>query len=372
METDPRTALENPSTVTRWRWTRKATIVAAVGSSAFAAIYAAQTVALQNTESRPIDAFPIVVVSFAQWWMWGLLAPVVITAANHWPIARAPRAATAARHTLLALLLSLTHAAVIAMLVMYMPFSERPRGFLDVFSSYAYSRLQGNVLIYVALLSVHWGLIQAAIARERAVQTVALEGALARAELDALRMQLNPHFLFNTLHAIRTLVDSDQTKARHMLLRLGDLLHATLDASAQQESSLEEELTLLRGYLDIESTRFADRLTVVIDVPSTLSTARVPSFVLQPLAENAVRHGISQRVIGGRIELVARDDAGTLAITMTNDAPTTPGRSTRGHGVGLATTRARLARLYGNLASIDLTLRDEHAVLQLRLPLRRA
>lgn len=360
-----------PHAFTPWRWTSRATSFAAIGSTAFAAIYAAQTIALQSIESRPANAWPIIVVSGAQWWVWGLLSPVVFALANRFPVTRDSWHTAVPLHLLAAAAMSVVHATLIALVVMQLPFGDMPRTFGMIFSSYAYSRLQSNLLIYIALLAVHAGLVQASLARERAVHAVALEGALARAELDALRMQLNPHFLFNTLHAIRTLVEADPTAARQMLLRLGDLLHATLDASAQQESSLEDELTLLRGYLDIEATRFADRLRVEFDVPSSLRDARVPSFVLQPLAENAVRHGIAQRVAGGTIHISAREESGALRIVMVNDAPSSPAKDTRGHGVGLASTRARLLRLYGPAASVSLSLHDNQATLDMRLPLRR-
>lgn len=362
---------DNPDSFGPWRWTRRATAFAAFGSTAFAAVYAAQTIALQSIESRPTSALPIIAVSGAQWWVWGLFSPVVFALANRFPVTRATWFSAVPLHLLAAAAMSVVHATVIALVVMQLPIGDMPRPFGLIFSSYAYSRLQSNLLIYVALLAVHAGLVQASLARQRAVRTVALEGALARAELDALRMQLNPHFLFNTLHAIRTLVDSDPATARQMLVRLGDLLHATLDASAQQESSLEDELTLLRGYLDIEATRFADRLRIEIEVPENLRDARVPSFVLQPLAENAVRHGIAHRVAGGTIRLSASEAQGALHLRMVNDAPSSPGNASRGHGVGLASTRARLLRMYGDAGSVSLSLHDGLATLDMRLPLRR-
>ncbi len=383
-------AIEHPpARSARWRWTRRASYLTAVLSTALAAVYAAQSVALQSSEARPVSIVPIVVMSLVQWWLWGLCTPLVFAAADRWDVTLRPRKSAIGLHVGLALALSLAQSALTSAVAFQLALSEEPRAFLQFFSGYAYSRLQSNLLLYGMLLFTHWSVMQTVAARARAVREAELEGALARAELDALRMQLNPHFLFNTLHAIRTLVDTDPSSAREMLIRLGDLLHATLDASATQETTLEEELALLRGYFDIELTRFAGRLTIDIDVPDALLHARIPSFALQPLAENAIRHGTARLIDGGTISLRARvesagfpgargaTDGPVLVLEMDNPMPTMPnevGPETVGHGVGLASTRARLVRLYGPAASLDFnatsTLENSYVRVTLRLPLR--
>jgi two-component system, LytTR family, sensor kinase len=161
-------------------------------------------------------------------------------------------------------------------------------------------------------------------------------------------MQLQPHFLFNTLNAIATLMHRDVEAADRMLVRLSQLLRMSLEMLGQQEVSLRRELELLTPYVEIELTRFEDRLKVDVQVPDALLEARVPSLMLQPLVENAIKHGISVRGSGGRVEVTARREGGQLVLRVRDDGPGMPeGRTTPvREGVGLNNTRERLARLY--------------------------
>ncbi|MEM1055562.1 MAG: histidine kinase [Bacteroidota bacterium] len=206
--------------------------------------------------------------------------------------------------------------------------------------------------------------------RERAAQ---LEGQLAAAQLEALRMQLNPHFLFNTLHAVSTLMARDVDGARRMISDLSDLLRVVLDGSDSPETPLNEELDMLGHYLDIERTRFADRLTVDIDVDRDTRGALVPTLLLQPLVENAVKHGIAPRGEGGRISVAAHRSNGHLVVHVCDDGPGVgPGGPSR-EGVGLRNTRDRLAKLYGENAALTLRDRPEGGLdAQVRLPFRTA
>jgi sensor histidine kinase YesM len=170
-------------------------------------------------------------------------------------------------------------------------------------------------------------------------------------------MQLQPHFLFNTLHAISTLIHRDPEAADDMVIQLSDLLRMTLDNIGVQEVRLAEELDFTRHYLDIQQMRFQERLKVVIDVPPETFDARVPNQVLQPIVENAIRHGLDGRQGSGTIEIRARGTASMLQLTVRDDGP---GLKVNGSpypqdGIGLANTRARLKQLYGPLATLDLT-----------------
>jgi sensor histidine kinase YesM len=185
---------------------------------------------------------------------------------------------------------------------------------------------------------------------ELALKTSRLEGSLARANLEALRMQLNPHFLFNTLNAISVLaLKGERQNVVRMLTRLSDLLRLALE-NAHQVVTLEEDLAFLQPYLEIEQVRFRDRLQVVTDVPPETLDAEVPSLLLQPLVENAVRHGIAQRTAPGLVEIRAFTADGRLVLEVRDSGPGFPadhaavGERT---GVGLANTRARLEQLYG-------------------------
>jgi LytS/YehU family sensor histidine kinase len=180
-----------------------------------------------------------------------------------------------------------------------------------------------------------------------AVHASRLETELARAQLQALRTQLQPHFLFNTLHAISSLMDEDVRAARRMIARLADLLRTTLDTRDQQEVTLLRELETLQLYLDIERERFSDRLRVDLMVhPETLE-ARVPNLMLQPLVENAIRHGIAPLHAGGQITVSAARDEESLVLSVEDDGAGA-GAGQPPEGVGLRNTRARLARLYPN------------------------
>lgn len=172
-----------------------------------------------------------------------------------------------------------------------------------------------------------------------------LKGQLAQVELQVLKMQLQPHFLFNTLHAISSLMHKDLDAADEMMARLGDLLRYTLESNGAQEVELGLELEMLDHYLEIEHIRLADRLIVRKDIPPELLSAMVPNLILQPIVENAIRYGVAPRESGGKIEIVARQAATTIRIIVCDDGPGLPERSKE--GVGFSNTRARLEQLYG-------------------------
>jgi hypothetical protein len=197
------------------------------------------------------------------------------------------------------------------------------------------------------------------------------------ARLQALQRELNPHFLFNTLNAVSGLVrKSEGPAAVAMLARLADLLRATLDRD-DVETALADEVSLLELYLDIERARFGERLTITVSMPADIADALVPTFCLQPLAENAVRHGIARCAEPWFIHIAAEAQGDTLVITVENsgsDAVTEAfvGTDVGGMGVGLSNTRARLAQLYGSRAAVELEARpDCSAIARVRLPLHR-
>ena len=194
-----------------------------------------------------------------------------------------------------------------------------------------------------------------------------LEAQLTEARLEALRMQLNPHFLFNTLHAVSTLVDRDPGGVRRMIARLSELLRHVLDEDAPQEVPLSQEIDFLEDYLEIQSIRFQGDLDATIDVPSSLHDAQVPNLILQPVVENAIRHGASQVRGIGRIEVQGRRDDDTLVLTVSDNGPGLP--ASPEDGLGLRNVRARLRELYGAEQSLDLTSGDDGGTRAiLRLP----
>ena len=204
--------------------------------------------------------------------------------------------------------------------------------------------------------------------REQAIQ---LTSQLAEARLDALRRQLDPHFLFNTLNAISSLVERDPRGVRRMIARLGDLLRHSFEGGDESEVTLRRELALLDLYVDIVKVRFQDRLVVDIRVADVVLDALVPTFILQPLVENAVKHGVERRTEGGRVTVEALRDGDALVLRVINDAPLeTPGSAAPTRtGVGIQNTRARLEQLYGSAQRFTLERdADNGVVAEVRLP----
>ncbi|HEX8285439.1 MAG TPA: histidine kinase [Pyrinomonadaceae bacterium] len=206
------------------------------------------------------------------------------------------------------------------------------------------------------------------------------EGELraSQAQLQALKMQLHPHFLFNALHSISALVHTDPEAADKMIARLGDFLRLTLESSAAQVVPLRQEIEFLNCYLEIERIRFRDRLTTRIDVDPQVLDCRVPNLILQPIVENAIRHGVSQRTAPGHVEVRAERAGSSLRLEVRDNGRGLPegatpaaAPGTKGGGVGLANTRARLQRLYGAAYSFELANAPAGgAVVTLEIPLQ--
>jgi LytS/YehU family sensor histidine kinase len=182
-------------------------------------------------------------------------------------------------------------------------------------------------------------------------------------------MQLQPHFLFNTLHAISSLIHTNPDAADEMMAQLGEFLRYTLEKDSAQEVPLAEELEMLDHYLEIEKIRLAERLTIRQDVPDDLHSAMVPNLILQPLVENAIRHGIAPRQSGGCLEIAARKSGDRLSLSVCDDGPGLPERSKE--GVGFSNTRSRLEQLYAANQSFECANKPEGGVcVTLEFPLR--
>ncbi len=217
--------------------------------------------------------------------------------------------------------------------------------------------LVSTMFLYWVVVFAHSGWLYYQQSRERELQTAQLRQELVEARLSALRMQLNPHFLFNTLHAVSALIHEDPEAADRVVARLSELLRLSLDQSKPQEVPLREEMGFLERYLEIEQTRFGERLTVVKDIPNDAQQALVPFLVLQPLVENAIRHGIEPREDAGRLAIEARRNNGHLQLRVRDNGSGLP-TETNGkpvEGIGLSNTRSRLQHLYGDKFQFQLT-----------------
>jgi two-component system LytT family sensor kinase len=222
--------------------------------------------------------------------------------------------------------------------------------------------------VYHAFALLAWSVFYFAIKHyERSVRA---ESLAHQARLQALRYQLNPHFLFNTLNAISTLVvDKRNAEAGKMIARLSDFLRMTLDRPDVEEVPLADEVEFVRRYLEIEQVRFGERLLVKIDVDEDAWTARVPALVLQPLVENAIRHAVAPREEGGRIDIGARIVGREVRVWVSDDGPGMNGNG-NANGIGLANTRERLRQLYGDAHRFEL-VNGRGLRVEIELPLRR-
>jgi two-component system, LytTR family, sensor kinase len=223
-----------------------------------------------------------------------------------------------------------------------------------------------QITMYIAIVAAAHAYWYFEKLRKREMENVEFQRALAASELQALKMQLHPHFLFNTLHGISTLIDTDQACAKEMVVKLSSLLRGTLEHSSSDLIPLKEELKFVREYLDLEAMRLGTRLNVEWSIDPETGPALVPQLILQPLVENAVRHGIACSRDGGWVEITAKRRARTLELGIRNSIG---GKRTPGLGVGLRNTEARLRYLYSDEATFTFAETDGHtATATLRLP----
>jgi LytS/YehU family sensor histidine kinase len=207
-----------------------------------------------------------------------------------------------------------------------------------------------GVMIYALIVFAIQAFVFYQNYRTEEEQRLRVTAQLARAELHALKMQIHPHFLFNTLHSISSLVLEDAPKANQMIARLGDFLRLTLENSERQFVALKEEIEFARCYLEIEQARFSDRLQIEFDVKPESLTAQVPHLILQPLVENAIQHAIAPRASGGLIKISAKKFGDMTRVEIADSGEGTHADknvSNNGQGVGLANVRGRLKQLYG-------------------------
>jgi LytS/YehU family sensor histidine kinase len=233
-------------------------------------------------------------------------------------------------------------------------------GFLGSARSWFLSGLPATTLAYMAILILGYAVLSATRLRERETQ-------LREAQLAALRMQIQPHFLFNSLNAIMALVrDRETEQAVRALSLLGDVLRATVNAGDSQTTTLRQELDFVGRYLEIERVRFGDRLKVDIDVPAGVLDATVPTFILQPFVENSLKHGILREREGNNISIRSRNTGGSLTLVVRDDGRGLA-NGTNG-GVGIANARARLDRLYGDAAKLDVRNANPGVEVEITIP----
>ena len=301
------------------------------------------------TQNRPPIWAQSIGLALAQWWIWAALTPVVFACARRWPLVPGTLATRLPLHVAIGFAIAFVKIEIEGRIRRWM-FGVAPYLLIN--------NLLLQVLIYFALVTGAQALDRFGRARSRAAEA---EARLGEARLELLRAQLQPHFLFNALNAIAELVHEDPERADRMIGRLSELLRAALDAGERPHVALDEEVGLIERYLDLQRARFGERLVVSIDVPSECGGASVPHFLLQPLVENAVIHGVASRSDACRIQVSARRRGSTLEIRVEDDGAGFEGR-TPVDGVGLTNTRRRLESIYGDGAALRVERRERGGV----------
>jgi two-component system, LytTR family, sensor kinase len=279
--------------------------------------------------------------SLSEWYIWALFAPGVMGLARRLSLERGRRGRNLAIHAVVSVGVALAHWGLNNLCRHYVLGFPGAVSLVYTFHS--------NLVTYWVLVGATCGYDYYVRYRQGELHAAQLSAQLAQAQLQTLRTQLHPHFLFNTLNAIATLVHRDPEAADQMVARLSDLLRLTLEGIGVQEVPLAKEIDFLRGYLEIEQARFGDRLTVDMQIAPEVLGARIPYLILQPLVENAIRHGIAPRSEPGRVVIRAESENGFLVLEVRDNGPgladglDTPTRQ----GMGLSNTRSRLEKLYG-------------------------
>jgi|SRR5579872_762990 len=324
---------------------------------------------------RSVDWWHVAAVWLADAYMWSLLAPVawllskrICFRQKHWGLA-------VAAHLACAPVFAIAQAVLFSLTSVVMDFPIRP-GFKATFLAVVPFDFHLNLTIYWFIVGLQHATTIYRNYREREfkaaqleLQASELQRQLVQSKLGALRMQLRPHFLFNALNSIVVLVRLGKTReADRMLVHLSELLRQTLADWDIQEVPLRRELEFLGLYLDIERVRFQDRLAVHIAVAPETMEALVPCFLLQPVVENAIRHGIAAKTASGNVVLRSRRADSVLELQICDDGPGLPPVDCERKGVGLSNTRARLQQLYGELQSVELQSSGHGTVATIRIP----
>lgn len=318
---------------------------------------------MYSGDNKEMPWLKVMPISMVFWYSWGAFSPLIVWLSRRFRIERKQWLSNVGIHAAFSFLFAFGHHIVIE-LSQWVFDPHAPRMPLSPLKMIPYilsdMLFTSDVVIYWMVLFANHALEFYRRYRDGELRTSQLQSQLAQAEIRALKMQLQPHFLFNTLHAISALIHKDPEAADRMIARLSDLLRLTLHNVGHQEVLLKEELELLEKYLEIEQSRFRDRLQVEMGVDPATLDAQVPNLILQPLVENAVRHGIAGRSGAGRIQIKSKRDNGMLQLQIIDDGPGLPaGQRGIKEGVGLSNTRARLEQLYGGRYKFEMATGDQ-------------
>ena len=344
-------------------------------------------VAQQRLSGEP-PAGPVeLLFAGGDWLVYAVLTPPIFAVSRRWPIERPHVARRFTLHLVFALIFCAAWATSGKLLQFGLRLLFRPNQMHAAMNaadgrfwhnagvdllSWIFTTLPFGVVVYFCIAGIAHAIRYFIEANERELQVARLSEQLSGARFAALQAQLNPHFLFNTLNTIAVLVrDNDRTGAVRIVEQLGDVLRRTLSRHRTNEVALEDELELLQQYLAIEQARFSDRLRPTLDIDDAVRSAAVPSFALQHLVENAIRHGIAKRTDAGRLDVTARRHDDVLELSVADDGPGIDPQAAIRPGHGLDNTRDRLRALYGDRASLVVERRATGGTIAtLRIPYR--
>lgn len=351
----------------RWSVVLLAAAVLSMVSSALA-------LQLSRAMGRPAEWGALVTLNSAYWLLWALFAPAIVWLSQHFRLERKGLAIALLVHAPGVAVFSFAHIAGMGAVYWWLaalhgtPFSW----WMEVRHS-ALRNFDWEMMTYWAIAGLSHAVLYYRESRDRELRAAQLETRLVEAQMATLQQQLQPHFLFNTLNAVSSLMHRDVEAADRILMRLADLLRMTLDHIGRPEITLDRELEFVSKYLEIEQARFADRLIVRFDIDPEALDALVPSLLLQPLVENAVKHGVARKSGPGHIDINARRDHQKLRLEIRDDGAglSESAMAALQKGIGVSTTRRRLQHQFGADFRFEFHRQDPGVAVVVALPWRR-
>ena len=336
---------------------------------------ASETILTMQSEGGHHPWGPLFGIEFVSWLPWALATPLVIYLARQYPMVRGANVRTAAVHlTTFSVISVIAESWSAALQVAFNPwYNKKWPTFWDTWTMTLSFQALTFLIAYALILTVTYVIDAHASMARQATETARLNEELSKAQLAALRRQIEPHFMYNTLNSIAGLVrDHCNEAAVSMIVGLSEFLRRSTEGSHRSQVALLEEVEYLQRYLEIQKARFGERLQISLDIPTELLGAQVPNLLLQPLVENAIKHGISKRVAGGTVRVGGVCHDGNLCLSVYNDGPPLPSdwEATR-TGVGIGNLRTRLKILHGSKSELQLRQAEPDGVeVVVRLPFK--